>query len=458
MTSVAMVGILAFSLPPKEDVKGPKSGFWYYAQNDVRGDAPFKPNPSVLPSAFGQGESKSWKVDPKMLSKMKKLVALFEQAEPKPQYCHRMINIYPTNSSSSGVVSNPVVTLGTRLFLYDERGNYVPNGTPPGGYLPGSVATLLINGASTPNEGLKQLFPVVEGLTYIASKGGPMLPEGLLRAVPPSEQGYFFNSLNDPNTGASLKKVDVWPKGLRDSAQYTAISSRYITDKESRAKGSLPPWYTESSIDVLWFSNQKFPLHNFISRKTLFDLMEIKSRLAFEKVDSEMKQRVMPQDEKKKNSEQNYQSRQRRAVQISLDLVKRLRETFKDSLNETAIIHPSYFVSIGSGTAFTIAEEEFPVNKGGSRKYPLSGLFVDDPSKGYRIGSPVKSYYENLAPGEIRSLQLRLNITHQVPDFRDFGKPAAAGNATWFADVTGNVFNALQYAFPWKKVAELVGP
>ncbi len=449
LTQILLLANLATPAP----FQAPTTGNWYYIEWG-KDASPWKPNPATLKGKVesNYNSSKFWTLHPKMLQKMQTLVNIFVAAEPKPAYRHHSILLNePPVLKPSGHQDQFRIEFGDQTFEYDDKGVF--KRTEFGNYRPFSLGQLVINGPMHTMSRLSadSFFKQAKELSAVTTNDRPK-PSAMLYEVPPRHIGVGPTEIaKETRSNGADSSIDVVPRG-GEHIQFLFTNSYF------GAKGGGTPVLT-TEYRMVWTTTQTLPVANFLTQKQLLDILEADAKTKLQQKSAFLAKTELPDNETKRQREEAYRATQLEPHNARLRLLEKLKEVYASTLSQTAIVGRAHHGGplLVELSKMIDEETEDAKKKLKNRKYPVDSFFIDDPAEGYRYGTASKSYYANLKPGEVRSIQFETKIEHRLKNDPDYGRPIVPKGFIHYADAPGNIRNAIVYNFKWKAVKSLLG-
>ncbi len=423
------------------------------------GTNPWLPNAWVLPDPLFNGytqagvgnPSERWNVHPRMREKMRRMLDAFRSAEPAPLFANGHAIVRGGIGEPKGaILERFYLWLGYKVWLYDAAGKIVENKVRLGEFGANSWGVVQVNGQSTPVLA-DRAFPMIEGLSQGKDATDP-LPLGEIRLVRPVRESGPSVTTDDRKGAAGTPAAEAapFPKGLNAPA-FITMSPRPLFGGKHQAHR------IETDYCIMLTPEGRLPVHNTLSQAELLGILELKAKQKVQETLDHHAKEPLPELPNRRAGEIQNRANVLRRWENAVKVVDRLRQVFAASLNTEAVVNLRYYNTISGGVPFVLSDEEYPTRVKSSREFPLEGLFIQNPSEGYRFARVNTPYFANLKPGEIRSIQINFKLTHRLPNMPGHGQAEPAGDYTDWGDVPGNFHHSLIHNFNWEALTALLG-
>jgi hypothetical protein len=404
--------------------------------------AKFPPATITGPVKVGYGTDKTVTLSPAVQNKMQAILQVFKEAYPKPykeSVCYG-VNYIPANVGDKPLAYN--IHIGEYGFQYDKLGKIKPInpasqfGNMYEGY--GNVYVNYVPDAYRLTDLIGSLN-VVEKLSYYGGyKSNKLKPNGEVLMIAPQN-----------NFAAEIKS---WKHTNAPSVQFgneadNYFSIRQLTGYVNKSENKVN--YKVANYVVVSANNQ-LPFIP-VSCKDFLILLEENLNEEAEEAKNRFEKYVKPTQDYVNNkvsidktNDENFKERKRK-----YDLLNLIRETFKNQLEQPAILGREQMQLANAGYYHIFNKKDKPTAK------EVSDVFITDKKLGYAIYRRDNDFYKNLKEDEVKTITLEWMDIIEVPLNEPF-PTAAAKNKEGLLLTDINYRAAMRHKFNWNKLASLL--
>jgi hypothetical protein len=418
-----------------------KFGSWIHTDGKLSTFSHFVPSPTI-PGTIQDKVDGPWTPTPATRQKMQAILNLFIAACPRPRYLSHTYGVRGTLPFSEVMKNHSYhLHIGEAHFLYDKAGMVEPikSGKQVANMYDG-VIDIYVNhvprreGAYGISRGqMNSAFKYAHSLSF-PKNSNKSRSNGLVYQIPP--QNNFVEASELPNeTSFDVLKLHKIPEGIL-KLQHLKIWNRYQEKETIYALENF----------VFISKNNKLPFVA-LTRKDFLNLLEISKD---EEMESFRKNIVLSSDYKEQKT--HYDKLEAKFIQEYQEdkqALQQIREYWKDSLQEPAIIHQEH-VALIKGTVWGYRNSQ-PARE----RKKIAEIFVSDSNKGTSLVQYQKNFYEGIKDGEVRSIILQWEENYRPERNENHGKLKPEPEPTKNTDTPGHLRYAMRHTFDWSNLAGL---
>jgi hypothetical protein len=407
-------------------------GSWLYGDGKNFTDNHFAPMIKFPPATY----TNIYKIAPDVPKKMMEIVQVFKDVFPKPYKESITYGFQGMLKLKADEVYAYYLHIGEYGFQYDKQGKVKP-----------------INFASQFGNNYNGYLNV-----YINYSPGDVLPLGNMTILQNSYDGKNYKLIdrldiippqNNYSNEAEYQNIKnpPSPTSFIKSASNKFNSFRYIEFKDY----SPQMWQIRKEL-VFITADRKIP-YTTISKGEYLDFLIKMQELIIKRkqIDFDIATKNNPPSKEYLETKKEGETR----VEWNIKVINAIKEQNKNDLNSPAIVHPKHWELIRNDGYY----DAYYTTSKGLEYDKIKDVFIKDAEKGYSISRYNAHYYDNLKPGDVKSIIVQWNHYYHTETHPDFGKRheyKSSGKLNYFSDNPYSFFNALMNKMDWDKIAALL--